>query len=301
MKTFFAKRAVLISIIIALLGIGLFAFFAFHNKAKPIAPAPDKPDNLGPIHAVIGMSVEGRKIDAYTYPSRRRHVAGQGEKRIAFVGGMHGGYEWNSVVLAYEFMDYLEANPTAVPDNLTVIVIPSINPDGVYKVVGKEGRFTIADAPADDALAKQGRFNARGVDLNRNFDCKWKPESMWRDKVVSAGMKPFSEPETAAMRNFVLANNLDAVVFWHSQSDAVYASQCENGILPETLNIMNAYSQASGYPAVKSFDFYEISGDAEGWLASIGVPAITVELKTHETIEWEKNLAGIKALFEYYK
>ena len=41
-----------------------------------------------------------------------------------------------------------------------------------------------------------------------------------------------------------------------------------------------------------------MTGDAEGWLASIGVPAITVELSTHETIEWQKNLAGLTALIE---
>ena len=64
---------------------------------------------------------------------------------------------------------------------------------------------------------------------------------------------------------------------------------------------MNAYSRASGYPAVKSFDQYAITGDADGWLASIGIPAITVELKTHEIVEWEGNLAGIKALFKYYE
>ena len=45
---------------------------------------------------------------------------------------------------------------------------------------------------------------------------------------------------------------------------------------------------------------YTITGDAEGWLASIGIPAITVELSTHATIEWDKNLAGFKALLGYY-
>jgi hypothetical protein len=64
---------------------------------------------------------------------------------------------------------------------------------------------------------------------------------------------------------------------------------------------MNTYAKAAGYPAVDTFDSYEITGDAEGWLASINIPAITVELKTHESVEWEKNLAGIKALFKYYQ
>ena len=63
---------------------------------------------------------------------------------------------------------------------------------------------------------------------------------------------------------------------------------------------MKAYATAAGYPAVSSFDAYPVTGDAEGWLASINIPAITVELKTHETVEWEQNLAGVKALVSYY-
>lgn len=240
----------------------------------------------------IGTSVEGRAIESYTY--------GTGSMKLLFVGGMHGGYEWNSVLLAYQFMDYLEANPEMIPDGLTITVIPSLNPDGVYAVLGIEGRFTLADVPSETGPVGTGRFNARGVDLNRNFDCKWKPESTWRGDVVSAGTAPFSEPEALALKNFVIENNPVAVVFWHSQANAVYASECQNGVLPETRAAMNTYAGAAGYPSVESFDAYPISGDAEGWLASIGIPAITVELATHATVEWEKNLAGTTALIDHY-
>ncbi len=282
------RRAIVTSIIF---GIGFLIFFVFYNRPEPVTLTLDQVEDLGPVRTVIGTSVEGREIEAYLY--------GKGETHLAFIGGVHGGYEWNSIILAYQFMDYLDENPEVIPQNLMVTVIPSANPDGVYKVIGKEGRFTVADVPTNGSTAP-GRFNAHTVDLNRNFDCQWKPKSMWRENLVSAGTKPFSEPETLAIRNFVLENKPDAVIFWHSQSGAVYASQCEDGILPETLNIMNVYSQASEYRAVPSFDSYETTGDAEGWLAAIGIPSITVELKTHETIEWEENLAGIKALFEYY-
>lgn len=288
------RHLVTAGIAVVVFGVGFLVFFVGRDDVSE----PDfgflesvETKSLDPRHEEIGLSVEGRPIEAYTY--------GNGETHLLFVGGIHGGYEWNSVLLAYTFLDYLNENPEFIPEGLTVTVVPSANPDGVYKIIKKEGRFGLADVPTGKS-AEPGRFNARGVDLNRNFDCKWKPESMWRGNVVSAGTKPFSEPEAMAIYNFVLENNPDAVVFWHSQSNAVYASECEDGILPETLDIMNAYSRASGYPAVESFDSYEITGDAEGWLASIDIPAITVELKTHETVEWEKNLAGINALFEYY-
>ncbi|MEK9173098.1 MAG: M14 family zinc carboxypeptidase [Patescibacteria group bacterium] len=288
MRAFFTKRALVAIIIIAALTLGLVLFFVLRGED---APAPQIPVEPTFKQEVIGLSVEGRKIEAYTY--------GTGETRLLFVGGIHGGYEWNSVVLAYEFMDYLSKASGTISKDLAVTVIPSANPDGVFKVIGKEGRFTVADVPSGVAQ-EPGRFNSHKVDLNRNFDCKWQPEGTWKGKKVSAGTNAFSEPEAVAIRDFVLENKPTAMVFWHSQANAVYASECEDGILPETRAITKAYSRASGYPAMDSFDAYEVTGDAEGWLASIGIPAITVELKTHEAIEWEKNLAGIKALFAHY-
>lgn len=292
MRFLFSKQGIIAILAVAILGGGLFALIVFRGNTPPASVPVPPVVKTGPEREVIGMSVEGRPLEAYTY--------GTGKTRLVFVGGIHGGYEWNSVLLAYTFKDYLDAHPEAIPANLSVTVILSANPDAVYKVTGKEGRFTAEDVSTDKVLLASARFNADGVDLNRNFDCKWQPKSTWQNKTVSAGTKAFSEPEAEALRQFVSKVTPTAMVFWHSQADAVYASQCEDGILPGTLSLMNTYADAAGYKAVKSFDAYETTGASEDWLASIGIPAITVELKTHETIEWEKNLAGIKALFDYY-
>ncbi len=293
MHFFRSKQVVIAVLALALLCSGALVFLGFSRTPHvPIVPTQTlKKDEA--IHKSIGISVQGRSLDAYTY--------GTGKTRLLFVGGMHGGYEWNSVLLAYEFMDFLEAHPDTLPANLSVTVIPSINPDGMHKVVGTEGRFNLTDVSTDTEVLASGRFNAHEVDLNRNFDCKWKPEGTWKSKTVSAGGSPFSEPETQALKTFMEKETPVAVVFWHSQANAVYASECEKGILPETLAVMNVYAEASGYPAVKSFGAYEVTGDAEGWLASVGIPAITVELSTHEAIEWDRNLSGVQALLQYYR
>lgn len=298
MRKFSSKSIIAAASVLTALGIGAFLLFSIEKKVPNVTPTvPPTPivvqEVVVPEHKVIGTSVEGRSIEAYTY--------GEGKTRLLFVGGVHGGYEWNSVLLSYEFIDYLKAHPSIIPSGVTVMVIPSLNPDGVHKVIGKEGRFAMTDVPTSTLPAGTGRFNAHNVDLNRNFDCNWKSKSMWRGNVVSAGTAPFSEPESVALRDFVSAQKPSVVIFWHSQSNAVYASACNNGILPETLDVMNVYARASGYPPVKAFDAYAITGDAEGWLASIGIPAITVELKTHESIEWERNLAGITAILEHRK
>ena len=288
MQPAFKKTAV----IVAIIAVAITAFVMLRKQAEP-AKVIEQSRPVEAAYEIIGTSVQGRKIESYTY--------GTSTKKLVFVGGVHGGYEWNSILLAYQFKDYLDQNPTSIPAGLSVIVIPNLNPDGVFRVTKKEGRFAIADVSTSTLIQESGRFNANSVDLNRNFDCKWQPKSTWRSKEVDAGTAAFSEPEASAFRNFISVAKPSAVVFWHSQSNTVYASQCNNGILPQTLDIMNAYSQASLYPDVQTFDAYVTTGAADDWLASINIPAITVELKTHETVEFERNLAGVKALFEYFK
>ncbi|MAJ97064.1 MAG: hypothetical protein CMI56_00425 [Parcubacteria group bacterium] len=240
----------------------------------------------------IGASVEGRDINAYHY--------GTGDTELLFVGGIHGGYSWNTVLVAYELMDYLEANPTVIPKNVKVTVIPVLNPDGLNTVIGTDGRFSKADVPTSFEDTIPGRFNARDVDLNRNFDCEWQPSSKWQSTTVSGGTETFSEPETQAIRDYVGVNQPEAVVVWYSAAGGVFASSCRNGVSIETNTLTNTYADASGYQAYEEFDFYEITGDMVNWLAKNNIPAISVLLSDHQSTEWEKNKKGIEAVFNLY-
>jgi len=273
-----------------LLAIGGFAAFHFLHSTPPAPLAPPAVQMPVPEHHLIGTSVQGREIDEYTY--------GTGTTTLLFVGGIHGAYEWNASALAYQFIDYLNAHPEAVPKNEKITVIPDLNPDAFHNGLGLDGHFTNVDnLPAD--LSKY-RTNANGVDLNRNFDCNWSPHGVWQAKPENTGTAAFSEPETRALRDFALAERPVAVVFWHSASNAVYASQCNNGILPETLEVMNTYAKAAGYQAIKEFDAYIVTGAGEDWLASQNIPAITVELSSHDKVEWDKNILGIEALISHF-
>lgn len=283
-----SKRLAFVGILLLLAACGVY-----YLVSRPTTPAPvEVVPSVAPVHTVIGRSVDGRAIDAYTY--------GTGATHMLFVGGMHGGYEWNTVVLAYQIKDYLDAHPEIVPDALTVTLIPSLNPDGVYKVTSREGSITTTDIPSDIDTAP-GRFNANDVDLNRNFDCNWQPQATWRTKQISAGANAFSEPESQALHDVVLREKPVAVVFWHSQSGNVYAADCSGVMAPHELDVLHVYASAAGYKEVKTFDAYPVTGDSEGWLASIGIPAITVELTTHTDTEFDKNLKGVRALLEQYR
>lgn len=290
------KTTIIALIVIVLIGLGLY-FVSTKMADAPVDQATTTVSTTTTTTTTevteetsIGMSKEGREIPVYHY--------GEGDKEVVFVGGIHGGYEWNTVLLSYQLMDYLEANGDEIPDGVKVTVIPVLNPDGLNKVVGTSGRFTKADVPATESATIPGRFNANNVDLNRNFDCDWQASGTWQDKTVSGGTAAFSEVESQAMRDYVQDNDPEAVVVYYSAAGGVYASNCHDGVLPETLKLTNTYASASGYPASEEFDFYEITGDMVNWLAKEKVPAISVLLTDHTNTEWDKNWKGIEAVLK---
>ncbi len=242
-----------------------------------------------PAVEVIGRSAGGSDITV--------HHFGTGEQTILFVGGVHGGYTYNTSLLAYQLIDHLEANPALVPDNVTVSIIPILNPDGIERVTGAATRFSAPDVEATETARTASRFNANNVDLNRNFDCQWHAEGTWRDQTVSGGSAPFSEPEARAVQGFVQAELPVAVVTWYAAAGEVFASACgDEPIMAETQDLMNTYASASGYPAQEQFTYYTVTGDMMDWLASNEIPAISVLLSDRESTEWSRNRAAIEAI-----
>jgi len=240
---------------------------------------------------IIGKSAGGYDIFAYHY--------GSGNKEILLIGGIHGGYSWNTALLAYQMMDYFDGNPQAIPAGIKLTIIPVLNPDGLSRVVDSVGRFKPTDVSSSQEARKAGRFNANNVDLNRNFDCNWQPTAVWQDKTVSGGTKVFSEPEAQAIRDYAQNPALTAVIAWYSSAGGVFSSSCNGEIPAATQAITEIYAQASGYPAHKDFDYYEISGDMTNWFAKNNIPAIGVVLTNSDDVEWDKNLAGVKAVLQY--
>jgi murein tripeptide amidase MpaA len=262
------------------------------NGTSTAQTPAEEPEAENPSETRIGSSVDNRDITAYHY--------GTGTQELLFVGGIHGGYSANTTLVAYELMDYLEENPEKIPEGYRVTVIPVLNPDGLFKITGSEGRFTPPTTPLSLAATIPGRFNAHDVDLNRNFDCEWQAKGTWQTRTVSGGTAVFSEPEAQAVRDYVASHDIAGAVVWYSAAGGVFASTCKNGISDDTQALTNAYAKASGYRAYQDFDFYEITGDMVNWFAKQDIPAISVLLSSHTAVEWEKNRAGIDAFLNYF-
>ena len=277
-----------------------------YEKTTPTittTPTPETPEEVttatstpiteatrGP-ESVIGKSVSGAEIKAYHF--------GKGDKEVLFIGGIHGGYSWNTALLAYELIDWLKVSPGAVPQDVTVTIIPVLNPDGLKLVTGKAGRFTASDVSTSEATRISGRFNGNEVDLNRNFNCEWKATGTWQNRNVSGGSKAFSEPESLAIKNYVSQLEPVAIVTWYSAVGGVYASNCNNGVSSGTEALTKLFAKATGYTAHEEFDYYEITGDMVNWFASLNIPAISVLLTDHKNTELAKNKEGVKAVLDY--
>lgn len=247
----------------------------------------------------LGYSVEGRPIEAHRF--------GGGEQHVVIVGTIHGGYEWNSALLAWRFVDHLDSMGAALPAAVRVTVVPVANPDGLAAVLGDAGRFGADDAPPwpglddvgpDDPLGR-ARTNANGVDLNRNWGCDWQADARWRSFTASGGDSAFSEPETRALRDFLLRADPDLVVFLHSAGDGVFLAPCESDPGEAALALLHAWGEAAAYPTYEEFPFYEVNGNAVGWLLERGVPSFAVELESHTEVEWERNRRGFEAVVRW--
>ena len=295
------KNFIIAVVVIVILAVGgYFLIKSFSNNTVVTTNTPSNQNAVATTtieqktgESVIGKSVEGRNIMAYRY--------GTGSTELLFVGGIHGGYEWNTALVAYELTNYLKENPSVIPNNIKVTVIPVLNPDGLYKVVGTStGNFSQSNVSPSQATVIAGRFNANNVDLNRNFDCDWQTSAKWQSKTVSGGSSAFSEPESLSIKNYIETNKPKAVVVWYSSASGVFASNCHNGVSAETNTLTKTYADASGYSAYQSFDFYAITGDMVNWLAKNNIPAISVLLTNHTDTEWTKNKKGVEAVLKYY-
>jgi murein peptide amidase A len=128
----------------------------------------------------IGRSVKGRPLRVV----RRGDFSSRNE--IVVVGCIHGNECAGTAVLK-------RLRRARLPNGLDLFLIKTVNPDG-----RKAGT----------------RQNARGVDLNRNFGYRWRSIGKRWDTYYS-GPRPWSEPETRAVRDFVLDVKPRVTIWYH--------------------------------------------------------------------------------------
>jgi len=171
-----------------------------------VAAAPDRTHLR-----VIGYSIEGRPIYAL------RIGAASATERPLLVDGTLHAREWiasmTSTCIADRLVTEYDTNAAvrALLDRMPVWVVPVANPDG-YQHAWSANRYW-----------RKNRRGSGGVDLNRNFGVGWggRGSSASKSSDIYRGESAFSEPETRALRDLALTEQVARHIDFHSYGQIV--------------------------------------------------------------------------------
>ena len=219
--------------------------------------------------STIAYSVEGRPIVA--------HYFGSGSKVVLYVGNIHGNEE-STKYLMDEWADELELNARNIPADKTIVVISSINPDG---------------------LAADRRNNSNNVDLNRNF-----PTNDWQTDIVDPNNQPvpggggpnaLSEPESQALADFTLQLNPRLIMSFHGNAGYAIGNQVgDSAALADEYSNLTGYQNMTGNSGAFS---YSITGTYDSWLQEVcDLPSVIVELSSNSNSQFSTNKSALWAM-----
>jgi hypothetical protein len=170
----------------------------------------------------LGRTWEGRTISAIKIANKAR-VSEPNRPIFWLDGGIHAR-EWIAPAVAVYIMNELvtkysvDQRITRFVDEMDFVILPVVNPDGYEYSRTRDRMWRKNRNPNGNQ-----RFNwCWGVDLNRNFDWHFggKGSSFDPCQEIYSGKTAFSEPESRAIRDYILANNdrMQAFITLHSFS-----------------------------------------------------------------------------------
>ncbi len=240
----------------------------------------------------LGSSILGRGI-----PLIR---VGRGKREVLYVGAHHG-MEWITSMLLCKFLqetcELFSQKATIYRHDMemllqthTIYLVPMLNPDGVeYQTHGVK-----ADNPMYDRLLKMNRgsenfsswqANARGVDLNHNYDAgfsEYKQLEAENDIISGAptrysGENPESEPEVIALCNFIrFHKGLRGILTLHTQGEEIFYKRQERNA-PHIEHIARHLSAVSGYRLSQAVGLASYGGLSDWCADRLALPSFTVE------------------------
>lgn len=244
------------TIIILLLAAG-FCGCESERRGFSVGPSPER--KIDPVKTyTAGYSVENRKIDCT--------VLGSGQDVIMIIGTIHGN-ENAGTPIARNLIGYLKKHDEILAGR-KIVILPMVNPDGYYR---------------------NQRYNANGVDLNRNF------VAFNRINNKVNGPHGLSEPESKVIQDLIIKYRPDRIITFHEPLACIDY----DGPGGQLARAMGEYTDLP----VKKL------GSRPGSLGSyagetLGIPIITVEfrptarlLSSHRL--WEKYSKMTLAAIEY--
>lgn len=239
---------------------------------------------------ILGKSLCGRNIYYFN--------VGAKQDQTLYVGGVHG-MEWITSIILFKFLDgLLNSFKTGnLLDGIDVkyflkirglTIIPCLNPDGVeIQINGSKsaGKYKELVDEVSKGNTKHWQANARGVDLNHNFNASW--EDLKKLEIKSGiekpaatrfgGIRPESEPESKLLTNFCRKNNFNKAIAFHSQGEEIYWDFGKNKPKKSKI-IAKIFARSSGYKLSSPEKLATGGGFKDWFIEEFNKPAFTVEV-----------------------
>lgn len=244
--------------------------------------------------STIGNSVLGKPLSVIRF--------GTGNKEIFYCGSTHGN-EWITTPLLMKFLENLSksyvnniniggVNPRDLFSNISLYILPMLNPDGVDLVTGliTENSWAYRNAKLisnnfpEIPFPSGWKANIEGIDLNLQFPAGWdqareikyaqgfnKPAP--RDFV---GFGPLTAPEAVALYTFTLKHNFSIMLTYHTQGRVIYY-QYQNQTPPGSQQIAERFSELSGYSIEQVPESSSFAGYKDWFILYYNKPGFTIE------------------------
>ena len=243
----------------------------------------------------IGSSVLGRRIQCIKF--------GNGRKEVFYCAATHAN-EWITSPLLMKFLENLSKsyvnnvnifgyNPKDLFSNVSLYIVPMVNPDGVDLVTGliTENSWAYSNAKQisnnfpDIPFTSGWKANIEGIDLNLQFPAGWeqareikyaqgfnKPAP--RDFV---GYGPLTAPEAVALYNFTLQHNFNLMITYHTQGRVIYYKY-QDQTPPNSQEIAETFAELSGYTLEEVPQNSSFAGYKDWFILYYNKPGFTIEV-----------------------
>ena len=237
----------------------------------------------------IGRSVCGREITGL--------LLGHGAHTVLFTAAIHA-QEWLTSLLLFRFCEEVcESMQTGTSlcgvtlwramQGRSLLLVPAVNPDGVEIALhgcgaAKEWAAFVAEHGGEQPGLWQA--NARGVDLNHNFNAGFAKLQVMEQKNGIfgpaprryGGPAPESEPESAAVVALCRRVKPAHLLALHSQGEVIYWKYGHR--TPEQSALMaRVLAGAAGYALEEPEEIASHGGMKDWFIEAFGRPAFTVE------------------------
>ncbi len=238
----------------------------------------------------LGHSLVFRKIHFIRF--------GRAENPVLIAAGFHA-QEWITTLVLLRFIERLcdaaqkRKNLCSIDvggalSHSEIIFIPCINPDGIeiaLKGACTAGKYRKLVEEVSNKDLSCWNANARGVDINHNFNAGWQ---ISRKSEIEAGIAgasprrfggthPESEPETQALANLCRTRFPRTAIALHSQGEEIFYEYGKH--TPQRgLHLAKIFSASSGYKLVQNTGLYSHAGFKDWFIEEFHRPAFTFEL-----------------------